>query len=1066
MKKHIYLFRFILAFIFFGGTAMAQPIVTASIVSNVSCNGGSDGAVTCSATAGMPPYTYSWSPGGATVQSPTGLPAGVYTVTVTDNMVMSSTATVTVNQPTAINITPSSAQTICIGSSASISASASGGTPAYVYGWSPATGLSCSSCASTTASPASTTVYTVNVTDITGCSSQQTVAVTVNPLPPVLISPSSTTICFGANTTLTASGAVAYSWNTGANTSSILVGPSTTTSYTVNGTDLNGCTASYSANVIVSPPLSVTTNATGAVCNGQCNGSIVATPSGGSAPYTYQWLPGGQSAVTATNLCAGNYTVTVTDNLGCQATMSDFVSQPAPFSVSLNPFDVTCFGACNGGGTAIVSGGVSPVTYNWSPSGGNQDYTSGLCPGTYSFMATDANGCTASSNMNVYEPAALSVSASPVNISCHGVGDGSISIAAAGGTAPYSYQWGNFSGSTITNLGPGMYAYTVTDANSCTYMDSIQLFQPAPIVVTFTPTSPSCGAANGMLVSAVSGGTAPYAYFWSNGSTASSLSNIPSGQYYLNVKDANNCAISATGSLNDAGGPAVALNAVTDVTCNGLSNGSILTTISGGTAPLTIQWMNGAATDDLLNIPAGTYDLSVTDASGCVVYKSYTVNEPAPLYLSGTATSTSACAVADGSASAVVNGGTSPYTYLWDANAGNQTTSTAAGLAAGAYKVSVSDLNGCSDSVYISVNDPGLFFSVVIDSVVQAGCLSSGNVGNGAIYPKDLGAGYSYSWTNGNATTFVTGLGKGIYGVTITETASGCKASWSTYIYGILPGTPQLCLVTVDTSNNHNIIVWEKDIPGIQTYYIYRESSSPGSYNLIATIPADSLSQYEDTLANASVQPWNYEIKVVDSCGSISYLSYNHQSIFLTIAQGSGSNVDLSWTDYLGTSFNYYYIYRKSTTSPWALIDSVAAGTLVYSDINAPTPIDSIDYLVEIQPSTPCNPTRGAINTSRSNIKNTSARQANGIKEAIAAESKITVFPNPAQSELYIKTDRKGKYEVQLFDVTGRKINQVNTELLPGNQSKINTSGFEPGVYILKVVYEDGKVNRTKFIKQ
>ncbi|MFL5754354.1 MAG: T9SS type A sorting domain-containing protein [Bacteroidia bacterium] len=1066
MKKHIYLLQFIFGLFIISGSAIAQPLsAVANTTQNVTCNGQANGAVTCTASYGTPPYTYSWAPGGATTQSVFGLAPGIYTVTVTDAVSANTTATTTITQPAVLTANNSGSVNICAGSGASISGTGVGGTPAYIYSWAPSGGISCPTCPNPTASPATTTNYTVTVTDVNGCTANSSLTVTVNALPTVLVSPSSTQICYGASAVLTATGASTYSWNTGPTTSSINVSPLVSTTYTVTGTSPVGCTAQSTGTVLVSAPLSVSANPINITCFGLCDGSISATPSGGSAPYTYLYSPGGQTAVTATNLCAGTYTVDVTDNIGCIASTTVNVNQPLVLTINVNPFDASCAGACNGSANAVVSGGVGGYAYAWTPTGGTLDYTSSLCPGTYTFTATDANGCTANSNFNIYQPAALSASASATDVTCHGANDGTATVMPVGGTPPYNVQWGNFNGTTLTSLDNGMYVYAVTDGNGCTFTDSVLVTEPNPLLIGFTPTSATCSTANGSITAGPTGGTPPYSYFWSDGSSSAMLSNVPSGQYYVEVTDANNCFSNSTGTIDDAGGPSVVLNATVNVSCAGLSNGSILTTISGGTAPLSIQWMNGFTTDDLLNIPAGTYDLIVTDASGCMVFKTYTVTEPVQMYTSGTSVSPSVCTLTDGSASAGVIGGTSPYNYLWDAAAGLQTTPSANGLGAGAYKVIITDNNGCMDSLYVAVSDPNAP-SVVLDSLQDAGCLSSGNVGNGAIYTSVSGGvgPFNYLWSTGATTDDVSGLGKGIFGITVTDIATGCVGSSAQFIYGIQPGTPQLCLVTVDTATNHNIIVWEKDIPGIMTYYIYRESSVQGSYNLIATIPADSLSQYEDTLANANVQPWNYEIKVIDSCGITSVLSYNHQSIFLTVAQGSGSSVDLSWTDYLGTSFNYYYIYRKSNTAPWALIDSVAAGTLVYNDALAPSPIDSIEYLVEIIPTNPCNPTRAAINTSRSNIKNTS-RFASGIREAVT-ESKATVFPNPAQSELNVKIDRKGKFAVQLYDVTGRKLNGTSAEISGASQAKINTSTLEPGVYILKLVFEDGKVYRAKFIKQ
>jgi len=292
------------------------PIIATASNTNVSCFGLSDGSATITASGGLPPFIYAWSPGGATTATATGLAAGTYTCTITDAASVSTTQTVTVNQPTVLTASIGSpTNVLCFGSSTgSAMATATGGTGSPAYSWMPAGGAS----ASATGLAAGT--YTVTVTDANSCATTATITIT-EPVSPLTAAATATNVlCKGGLTgsvmaTATGgTGAATYAWSpSGATTASATALPAGT--YTVTATDANGCITTATTTVTEPPMLITSTGSTDETAAN--NGTASAMPSGGTAPYAYSWSPGGATTATATGLTAGTYTVTVTDANGC-----------------------------------------------------------------------------------------------------------------------------------------------------------------------------------------------------------------------------------------------------------------------------------------------------------------------------------------------------------------------------------------------------------------------------------------------------------------------------------------------------------------------------------------------------------------------------------------------------------------------------------------------------------------------------------------------------------------------------------------------------------------------------
>jgi large repetitive protein len=368
-----------------------------------------------------------------------------------------------------------------------------------------------------------------------------------------------------------------------------------------------------------------------------------------------------------------------------------------------------CHGAATGEVDLTATGGTAPYSYTWSNGATTQDIIN-LIAGTYTVIVTDDNGCVDSLSATITEPAApLALTATTVDVLCHGAATGEVDLTATGGTAPYSYTWSN--GATtqdIINLIAGTYTVIVTDDNGCVDSLSATITEPAaPLALTATTVDVLChGAATGEVDLTATGGTAPYSYTWSNGATTQDIINLIAGTYTVIVTDDNGCVDSLSATITEPAAP-LALTATTvDVLCHGAATGEVDLTATGGTAPYTFAWSNGATTEDIINLIAGTYTVIVTDDNGCVDSLSATITEPAaPLALNATTVDVLCHGAATGEVDLTATGGTAPYSYAWSNAA---TSQDIINLIAGTYSVIVTDDNGCIDSLSATIIEPAM----------------------------------------------------------------------------------------------------------------------------------------------------------------------------------------------------------------------------------------------------------------------------------------------------------------------------------------------------------------------
>jgi len=765
---------------------------------DVTCAGGNDGTASSTDTGGTSPYTYSWTPIGGSSANAIGLSAGNYDLTVTDANGCTLTATATVAEPGVLTASATATDETCdYSDDGTVTVTPAGGTPGYTYLWTPGNFVT----ATVTNLAAGT--YTVTVTDASGCTA--TTFATVNePLPITITTAQSNVNCNAGNDgsiSASVSGGTAgytYSWAPGGATTPIVNGLAAG-NYTVTVTDANGCQAQ--SNVVLTEPsaaVSATVVNTPASCAGGSDGALNITPAGGTSPYSFLWLPGGQTTEDLAGIPANNYSVTITDANGCTENYAYVVVEPTQLSIAFNVTNASCNGTSTGSITATVNGGTAGFLYNWTPSGASGPAASSLAAGMHVLNITDANGCTFSDSVAVTEPTTLQAFANSTDETCDYLDNGTATATEVGGTGPYTYSWmpGALTTPTITNLAAGNYTVTITDANGCVANATTTVSQPSPLVVSFNnQINVSCnGDVNGAVTGTPSGGTPNYIYGWApGGATTASINGVGAGNYNLTVTDQNGCT--ATNSVTITQPPVLTVAPTfTAVSCPGGNDGTATATPAGGTGPFTYNWVPGNLAGQVVtNLTAGTYTVTVTDNNGCTATNSVAVTEPGAFVLNPTSVSSN-CGFADGSASVTVtSGGTAPFTYQWFPS--GQTTQTAVNLLAGLHSVLVTDANGCTAIGNVNVNDlaaPTLSISNIVNVTCFGGSDGSATVtAMGGVGP------FTYLWSPGGQTTPVAvGLVAGSYTVSVTG-ANGC-VSTATVVPAITQ--PDSLILTVNTT--------------------------------------------------------------------------------------------------------------------------------------------------------------------------------------------------------------------------------------------------------------------------
>lgn len=782
-------------------------------LTDAACNGGNEGSATFEVNGGSFPYSFIWSTGSADSIA-TGLLVGDYFVTITDASGCSVLDTVTVDQPESLILTPLATAVSCNGQGDGVAAvGVTGGSEPYTYLWN--TGAITDAIANLNGGN-----YSVVVTDAQNCFEEIIIPVFEDSL--IELSGSTiSALCLGASdgsATVVASGGTApytYLWDDPLGQTTNIATGLAQNDYNVIVTDSFGCTASLMLTVNEPTLLqAMTVDVNDASCFGVNDGTISIDASGGTYPYTYAWNDNvGITDSTRTDLIATNYSITITDANGCSQIVTAAIDSPDAIAVTFDQNNVGCNGGTTGTATAQPVGGTAPFQYQWDAAAGNQTTQTAidLTVGSYTVVVTDANGCTNSETVDITEASALELTINGDNVLCFGNNTGTIELNANGGTSPYAYSWtgpGAYSSTLedIADLYAGTYNVLVTDANGCTSTTQLEITEPATgIMSTMSDMDLICfGASNGVATVTVGGGTGPFNYLWSNGSTTASVNNLPEGTHFVTITDNGGCTFIDTAIVEAQGQINVVLSQTSSFCHNGNDGIAMIDAINYNSTPadpadFTIAWSNGNNTTTISNAIGGqNYSVIVTDALGCTGTASISIDNPAEIgSLIEDFNDVNCFGESNGTATANGAGGTAPYTFLWDANALGQATATASGLAPGTYEVTITDANGCTTSTNVEIGQPEpINMNFNTEAVLCPGD-ENGSIDatiNGGTAP------YNILWSNGSVDANLEDIEAGNYSLTIVD-ASGCIDSATVFV----DSPPAISTnITTESTSCHN----------------------------------------------------------------------------------------------------------------------------------------------------------------------------------------------------------------------------------------------------------------------
>jgi len=908
------------------------------------CFGLCDGTATASASGGTAPYAYLWGDGQTTITA-ANLCVGTITLDITDvNGCIASTSAL-ITEPPLLALVTTSIDPGCMDScDGSATVVATGGIPPYTFSWNDPNTQS-----TTTATGLCDGAYVITVADANGCIAVAT-AVLVDP-PQLIATIASTTnvTCFGncnglAQVSVTGGGLpYTYLWSSGDTSSQAIALCAGTYDVTVN--NINGCRSIATTPITEPPLLDFVIIDTSVSCFGACDGNAMANVTGGVQPYTYLWDDGLlQTTQTASNLCSAPggvaYTVIVSDNNGCSVTKSVVITQPTQLGLIQSIVQPTTCGSNNGSACVNGTGGVTPYTYLWNDGLSTTDSClTGVFAGPFDVTVTDFMGCQFNMPVLINDiagPAITSITTTP--LMCFGDNNSSATVSFTGGTPSFTFSWLDGTGAVIAtgstvifNLVADNYSVIIEDGNQCIEADTFSITQPSQLasaISTFSDAS-CAGTCDGSATVIVNGGTPTYTYVWTSGGAAATDAALCAGTHNVFVMDANGCTSQSSQVISEPVPLAVTFIS-NDVLCNGDTNGDISLNVTGGTGIYTYNWIQGGQTSSFLTgLTAGTYDVDVTDAQGCVVSETIVITEP-PVLLASALAVPSTCGNSNGTATVTPTGGTQPWAYVWSPG-GFQTTATATGLVAGTYSVTVTDVNNCTFVLSgFPVSDiPG----PTIDSVVMQDVQCFGDAtGSGIVYitPGSGTVPISYLWGDGQTTSSATGFSMGQTSILVSDLNS-CDTTVTVtvnepteLIASILP-INQICVgeqATLDASSSG----------GMQPATFNWATLGAGASQIVS--PSTTTS-YTVTATDANGCTDDETIQIVV-----------RPPITLTLPPETicdGENIDLivGATGGLGSNYTYQWSSNASSSTSVANVSPVLANP-------APAPPFSVTYDVTV----------------------------------------------------------------------------------------------------------------------
>ena len=718
--------------------------VDSSAHADITCNGFNDGnASILTMQNGSGNYSYNWNNGGTTNEINNLTPGNYYCIITDLNWQQCSDSIVfSIAEPAELTSSYTQTNISCFGVNDGVATvNFFGGTIGnvpndtnYILGWDSLTyNLPYPLDYFTTPIGVPAGVYPYTVTDLNGCTIYDTITITQ---PDSLYTTYSTTnfsgygiSCFGGNDgeiNIQVNGGTAPFDNylNGSLQSSLITSNLSAGSYADSIEDANGCTAINTIILNEAPELVSTLTPTNISCNGICDGDITSSTLGGILPYSYLWTSITDTTADISNLCAGLYNLSISDGNGCTANSSATITEPSPILFSIDSVSNISTYAGNDGAIYIsAGGGVGNLTFYWTNPvafTSNSEDIDNLMSAIYVLNITDSNSCSLDTSIELTQPSSLTLNLdSAITISCYDACDASLFISANGGDSTYSYSWtgpNGFAASTanISNLCYGEYILVLYDSITM-LIDTFNIYQPQPLSTTLTADSILCHNGTTQAEINVWGGTQSFDYLWSNLATTY-ITTLSSGNYTITATDQNGCTITNSISIGNPDS-IYAQTSTVNVSCNGLNNGEVELSITGGLTPYAYSEDGGNTYQNsnvFANLPIGTYTYLITDFNGCLSSAFAEIIQPSPITSITNADSVSCYGDCDGEVFESITGGIPPYSYDW----GGDTTN----LCAGNYNLTITDANGCLATNTAIVYEP---FPLAINILINGNTIEA-----------------------------------------------------------------------------------------------------------------------------------------------------------------------------------------------------------------------------------------------------------------------------------------------------------------------------------------------------
>jgi len=670
-------------------------------------------------------------------------------------------------------------------------------------------------------------------------------------------------------------------------------------------------------------------------------------------------------------------------------------------------------------------------------------------------------------------------------------GDSISANAISNGTTNFSFLWNTGDTTSAVELhNTGWYSVSVLDEKNCLVTsDSVYIeVNPAPMQqLVLSDTTQYCESLFDSLTITANSSYAAYQWYanYNNeGFTEVDTTNeimldsiaLGSQKFYVMITDSLGCrSTSDVVELIETPAPSLVLSSE-DVLCNSDSTGQV-GVVATGSGAWNYLWSNGDTAAESTGLPTGYYSVTVVDTFSCVTTDSIFVGEPTAVGLSVVGSIDVDCFGSNsGSADIDFTGGVGGYSFTWTDSSGTWSSNNEdlAGAPASEYYVVAQDSNGCSLADTISIDQPTeLFFTV--DSVLDLSCKGALD---GYLSVSATGGTLPYQFT-ANGDTNVTGeffnLDSNSYILQVVD-ANGCMVMDSVVVSQ--PDPPfngeELCVVTVDTTGK-NLLVWEKTPAKRTATYIVLKENTSTQYVGIGLNPYSDMSAFVDTNSNPSVQPYRYRLALIDSCGFISDTSEYHATIHLQASPGVASNeVQLQWTAYEGKTVQTYYIYRWLSPTQRVLVDSVSSNVQTYTDIYpVTTTITALLYEVGAKfVDGVCSPTAGKNSSYVNSVSNrldwgTDSGLPIGTDEwvNVVLENDLEIYPNPSRGSLNVNMtgawEQEENVKLKVLDMTGRALAKRTIER--GGAVSFDFSELPAGIYFLHTITNDGRIVVKRF---